>query len=138
MVGVQGAGKTTLVRQRFAGTHEVVSKDHWPNAKRREARQRNRIEELLAGGQSVVVDNTNPAPEDRYPLIEIAQRHDARVIAVYLDVPFEVARDRNLARSKDEVVPEVGLRSVAKRLVQPTLDEGFDEVEVVGSTPWEG
>ena len=49
----------------LAATHVVVSKDHWPNARRPEARQRRVVAVLLAEGASVVVDNTNPAPEDR-------------------------------------------------------------------------
>ena len=39
MVGLQGAGKSAVVRSRYSPTHAVVSKDHWPNARRRETRQ---------------------------------------------------------------------------------------------------
>ncbi len=64
MVGLQGCGKSTWVRAHLAHTHVVVSKDHWPNARRREARQLRVVSELLADGKSVVVDNTNPSPDD--------------------------------------------------------------------------
>lgn len=58
--GLQAAGKTTFFRERFAATHEHVSKDAWPNARKREARQRRLVEAHLRAGRSVVVDNTNP------------------------------------------------------------------------------
>jgi predicted kinase len=70
MVGLQGSGKSTWVRTRLAGSHAVVSKDHWPNARRREERQRRVVDELLAGGRDVVVDNTNPGRRRRTPLME--------------------------------------------------------------------
>lgn len=130
LVGLQGAGMSTLVAERFSETHQVVSKDHWPNARRREARQLRVVEELLSGGQSVVVDNTNPGIEERAPLLELATRLGVSVRAVYVDVPIEIARGRNSARAGRAVVPEVGLRATARRLVPPTIGEGFVSVEV--------
>jgi alpha-D-ribose 1-methylphosphonate 5-triphosphate synthase subunit PhnL len=32
LVGLLGSGKSTLYRERFAGTHLHVSQDLWPNA----------------------------------------------------------------------------------------------------------
>lgn len=115
MVGLQGSGKSTWVRENLAATHLVVSKDHWPNARRREERQRRLVDEALAEGCDVVVDNTNPAPEDRRVLIDIAHRHGARVRAVYLDVPLAVCLARNEARDGRTRVPLVGVLATRKR-----------------------
>jgi predicted kinase len=131
MVGLQGSGKSTWVRSRLAGSHAVVSKDHWPNARRREERQRRVVDELLAGGRDVVVDNTNPAVDDRAPLIAIARRHGAAVRAVHLDVPFERCVERNAERVGRARVSDIGLRATARRLVPPTTAEGFDRVDTV-------
>ena len=38
LVGLQGAGKTTLYRQRFAASHAHVSMDLFPNARHKSAR----------------------------------------------------------------------------------------------------
>jgi len=51
-IGLQGSGKSSFYRERFAGTHVLVSKDLWPHARRREARQRRLISEALAAGRS--------------------------------------------------------------------------------------
>ncbi|SFL05336.1 AAA family ATPase [Geodermatophilus ruber] len=131
MAGVQGSGKSTWVGEHLAGTHVVVSKDHWPNARRREARQRRVVAELLAGGESVVVDNTNPTPEDRAPLVAAARAAGAAVRAVWLDTPVTTSAERNAARAGRARVPPAGLYGTAKRFVPPSTAEGFDRVEVV-------
>jgi len=131
LVGLQGAGKSTWVAENLAGTHVVVSKDHWPNARRREARQQRVVAELLAEGASVVVDNTSPSPAERAPLLELAAVAGVPVRAVFLDVPLEVCRARNEARAGRARVPDVGLASTAARLSPPTTAEGFEQVQVV-------
>ncbi len=131
MVGLQGCGKSTWVRARLADTHLVVSKDHWPNARRREARQLRVVSELLADGRSVVVDNTNPSPDDRAPLISLARAAGVRARAVWLDVPLRTCLERNLDREGRARVPVVGVLATRTRLVPPTTDEGFTRVDVV-------
>ena len=131
MVGGQGSGKSTWVARHLAGTHTVVSKDHWPNAGRREARQQRVVEQLLADRERVVVDNTNPAPDDRAPLIAAARRAGVTVRAVWVDTPRPVCLQRNEAREGRARVPLVGMLSTRRRLVPPDRGEGFDRVDVV-------
>jgi predicted kinase len=136
MVGLQGSGKSTWVREHLPATHVIVSKDQWPHARHREARQRRAVDNALAAGCSVVVDNTNASPHDRAPLIEIARAHCAEVRAVYLDVPLSVCLARNAGRVGRACVPVVGVYATQNRLVPPALDEGFDRIDVV--TPGDG
>jgi predicted kinase len=131
MVGLQGSGKSTWVNRCLAGTHVVVSKDHWPHARRREARQRRLVAELLAAGSSVVVDNTNPSPEDRAPLIAAARETGASVRAVLMDTDPDICRARNDARVGRARVPPVGLFATRARFLPPTTAEGFDRIDVV-------
>ncbi|MGY1620051.1 AAA family ATPase [Geodermatophilus sp. SYSU D00691] len=131
MVGLQGSGKTTWVAQHLAGTHAVVSKDHWPRARRREARQRRVVAELLAAGRSVVVDNTNPSVEERAPLVAAARAAGVPVRAVWLDVPVETCLERNARREGRARVPLVGVHATRARLVPPTPEEGFTAVDAV-------
>lgn len=133
MVGLQGSGKTTWVREHLAGSHTVVSKDHWPNARRREERQQRVVAAALAGGASVVVDNTNPGVEERAPLVALARQAGVAVRAVWVDTPFLVCLERNDARDERTQVPLVGVLTTRRRLVPPTTTEGFDRVDVVRS-----
>src|SRR5207248_10271594 len=66
--GLQASGKSSFSRARVAGTHEHVSRDNFPNNRNPARRQAVLVEEALRAGRSVVVDNTNPTPEDRPPL----------------------------------------------------------------------
>src|SRR5437867_656119 len=86
LIGLPGAGKTTFYHKRFATTHVHVSKDLWPKATGREARQLKMIEESLAAGRSVVVDNTNPRVAQRGLIIGAARARRARVIGYFFDV----------------------------------------------------
>ena len=131
MVGLQGSGKSTWVRVHLAATHAVVSKDHWPNARRKQARQQRVVADLLAAGRSVVVDNTNPSLADRAALVALAREAGVPVRVVWVDVPFETSVRRNLSRDGRARVPSVGLLATADRFVPPTLAEGFDSVSVV-------
>ena len=131
LVGLQGSGKSTWVAAHLAGTHAVVSKDHWPHARRREARQRRVVAELLAAGRSVVVDNTNPGPAERAPLVATAREAGVPVRAVWLDTPWETALARNDRREGRARVPLVGMLATRARLVPPSTAEGFHRVDVV-------
>jgi predicted kinase len=135
MVGLQGCGKSTWVDLHLAATHDVVSKDRWPNARRREARQQRVVAELLAAGRSVVVDNTNPSPAERAALVTVARALGTPVRAVWIDTPPSLCRERNARRTGRARVPDVGLAATLARFVPPTTDEGFGRVDVVRPAP---
>jgi predicted kinase len=125
-IGLQGSGKSSFQRQRFAETHVLVSKDLWPHARRKEARQRRYIFEALAAGRSVVVDNTNPSPEVRAPLIALGRAHGARVVGYYFASDLKLCLERNAQRQGRARVPEVALFATVKQLQRPGRAEGFD------------
>ncbi len=128
LIGLQGAGKSTFFRERFAATHAHISKDRFPSARDNDRRQRELIAKALAAGQSVVVDNTNVRKVDRTELIAQARSFGARVVAYWLDTPLEDALRRNEERVGKAKVPIVGIMATRKRFEPPTEDEGFDEL----------
>ena len=130
-VGLPGSGKTTYYRAHFAATHAHVSKDLMPNARRRDDRQERDIAAALAARKSVVVDNTNPSREVRAPLIALGRRHGARIVAVYFETDVRTAIMRNREREGRARVPDVAIFATKKKLMPPTLEEGFDEVRVI-------
>lgn len=130
-VGLQASGKSTYYHNHFAATHVHVSKDLMPNARNRDDRQLQLIDAALAQGRSVVVDNTNPTPAARAPLIEAGRRHGARVLAYYFEATVRDCVARNRLREGKARVPDVAIFVTAKKMVPPGRNEGFDEVRVI-------
>ena len=127
-VGLQASGKSTFFRERFAATHEHVSKDLFPNNKNRTRRQGQLVEAALRAGRPVVVDNTNPTVGDRRPLVELGRRYGARIVGYHFDSGTRDCLARNAGREGRARVPDVAVFATAKRLVPPSRSEGFDEL----------
>jgi len=131
LVGLPGAGKTTFYRTRFAATHVHVSKDLMRNRRDRQRHQLALIDEALAAGRSVVVDNVNATAADRAALIAAGRRRGAVVVAYVLTTTVAESSRRNRGREGRDRVPEVAIRAAAKRYQPPDPAEGFDRLEVV-------
>jgi len=128
-VGLQGSGKSGYFMSRYAGTHVHVSKDLFPrHARKKSDRQLRQIEQALATGRSVVVDNTNPRRSDRTGLVETGRRAGARIIAVHFLASVAEALRRNAGREGRSRVPDVAIYTTARRLEPPRREEGFDEI----------
>lgn len=133
-VGIQASGKSTYYHTHFAATHVHVSKDLMPTTRNRDEKQLQLIEAALKQGRSVVVDNTNPTPAVRAPLVELGRRHGARVLAYYFETTVKDAVARNRGREGKARVPDVAIFVTAKKMVPPGFNEGFDEVRVIAPT----
>ena len=131
LIGLPAAGKTSFYRERFAGTHDHVSKDLMRNTRRPQWRQEHLVAESLAAGRSVVIDNTNPSADVRAPLIALARAQGAEVTGYYFPTEAGDALRRNRTREGRDRVPDVAIFTVRKRLEPPRLEEGFDRLYVV-------
>lgn len=127
-VGLQASGKSTFFRERFAATHAHVSKDLFPNNRNRNRRQAQLIAAALSAGCPVVVDNTNPTVEDRREILALGREYGARISGYYFDSGVRRCIERNRQRKGKARVPDVAIYATAKRLVPPSLSEGFDEL----------
>ena len=130
-IGLQGAGKSSFYRARFAGTHDWVSKDRFPNNRNPARRQRQLVEEALQAGRSAVVDNTNPTAQDRAALLTLARSFGAAAVGYYFESRLADCLERNRQREGKERVPDVALYATRKRLCPPSLAEGFDRLYYV-------
>jgi predicted ABC-type ATPase len=113
LCGVQGSGKTTLYRDRFAATHEHVSLDVLGSR----AREAALIAECLETGKPFVVDNTNPTVADRARYIEAARAAGFKVIGYLVE-----------GDGRSVHVGPGTTAATARRFVRPTPEEGFDEL----------
>jgi predicted kinase len=131
LIGLPASGKSTFFRERFAATHDHVSKDLFLNNPKPQRRQEYLIAESLASGRSVVVDNTNPSAATRAPLIAIAKKHGAEITGYFFVTEARDALRRNRTRQGRERVPDVAIFTARKRLEPPTAAEGFDRLFAV-------
>lgn len=125
-VGLQASGKSTFFRSHFAATHTYVSKDLLRNNKRPARRQLQLVDEALRAGQSVVIDNTNPTPEDRRELIALGHSYQASVSGYFFEIQVKRSQLWNAQRTGKARVPDVGLYATLKKMTPPRYQEGFD------------
>jgi predicted kinase len=131
LIGLPGSGKSSFYRQRYAATHDHVSKDAMRNNRQPQRRQDRLLAESLAAGRSVVVDNTNPDVATRAALIAAGRRHGAQIIGYFFPAEARDALRRNRTRSGRDRVPDVAIFTTRKRLDVPSYHEGFDRLFVV-------
>ncbi|HEY3142831.1 MAG TPA: AAA family ATPase, partial [Acidimicrobiales bacterium] len=151
LVGVSGSGKSTFARKHFSAT-EVISSDACrglvSDDETDQTATRAAFEVLhfiaakrLDAGRLTVVDATSVRPEDRRPLVALAKAHHVLPVAVVLDVPPELCRDRNASRPDRDFGPHVirNQRNALRRSLDNLSREGFRRVYVLrGSDQIEG
>jgi protein phosphatase len=145
LIGASGSGKSTFARKHFKAT-EVVSSDACrglvSDDENSQAATGDAFDVLhfiakkrLARGLLTVVDATNVQPEARKPLVALAREFHALPVAIVLDVPEKVCRDRNSDRPDRAFGPHVvrqqiqQLRGSLRKLER----EGFRHVFVLES-----
>lgn len=138
LVGLPGSGKSTwAARQAYATLSSdalrglLVDDPTNQNIHRRVfATLRALLKQRIELGRPVTyVDATNLTRRDRRAYIKMADLYDCEVEAVFFDVPVAVCLERN--RQRHRVVPEEALLEMARRMVVPTVEEGFARVSVM-------
>lgn len=127
LIGIPASGKSSFYLQRFSHSHLLISLD----ILRTRNKQRRFIELCLETGQKFVMDNTNPTIEERAEVIALAHSRKFRVVGYYFQSQLEAALQRNATRVGKKRIADAGVRSVYSNMIQPTPEEGFDELYYV-------
>ena len=145
LAGIAASGKSTFAARHFAPT-EVLSSDAFraliaddPSAQGATDDAFDLLHRLLAmrlrRGRLTVVDATNVEDWARAELLRAATRHRRLAVAIVLNVPIEVALERNARRAPPRP-PPAAIRRQQRWLAEslPVLaHEGFAAVHVLGS-----
>ena len=126
MIGIQASGKSSFA-YKYLSSYKYISLDLL-NTRNKEQIA---LEEGLKLGSSCVIDNTNPTKKERKRYIDCAKVNGYKVVGIYFRSVMSECIERNSKRTGKAQVPLKAILSTAKKLEQPTYDEGFDELYYV-------
>jgi predicted kinase len=122
--GLPFSGKTTLARAVAArcvmarvSVDDQISEHAHPDAGQTSDRawrdayllSLQKAEEYLANGRSVIFDSVGHTCKNRYRLRRIADRHNASMVVIHLDIARAIALDRLIANQAAPTRPNVPL-----------------------------
>src|SRR5258705_242494 len=145
LIGPSGCGKSSFARTHFLPT-EILSSDYCrglvSDNENDQAATGPAFEVLrfiaskrLQAGRLTVVDATNVQVEARKPLVAIAREYHCIPVALVLDMPEKLCRERNAGRPDRQFGEHVirNQRSQLHRSVRGLEREGFRHVHVFRS-----
>ena len=145
LIGPSGSGKSSFARRHFAST-EVISSDFCRGLVSDDENDQSATPDAfavlsfiagrrLAQPRLTVVDATNVQREARRPLVELARQHDLFAVAIVLDAPEAICRQRNRARADRSFGEHVvrNQRAQLHRSLKGLRREGFARVHVLRS-----
>jgi protein phosphatase len=140
LVGASGSGKSAFAAKHFRPT-EVLSSDFCRGLVADDENDQSATTDAfdvlhhiagvrLANRRLTVVDATNVQREARKPLVDVARAHDLFPVAIVLDLPEEVCRERNAGRPDRDFGEHVirHQRSQLRRSLRGLQREGFRRV----------
>jgi protein phosphatase len=145
LVGPSGSGKSTFARTHFKTT-EIISSDFCrglvSDDENNQAATNDAFEVLhfiaakrLRAGRLTVIDATNVQPEGRKSLIALAREYHCLPVALVLDIPERICRERNETRA-DRNFGEHVIRNQCSQLRKSLRNlerEGFRHVTIFKS-----
>jgi protein phosphatase len=145
LIGPSGSGKSTFARRHFLPT-EILTSDECRGLVSDNENDQSATDDAfavlhfiaarrLARGNLTVVDATNVQPESRRPLVELARKFHCLPVAIVLNLPESVCRQRNDGRADRQFGPHViaQQRSQLRRSLNGLRREGFRHIFVLES-----
>ena len=152
MCGIPGSGKSTWIRQKkseLPGHTVIISRDEVRFKMLEEsdeyfAKEKEVFKKFISliecallteNTSTVVADATHLSPASRKKLLAnlsgvTSKMKDLQIIAVVINIPLEVALERNAHREGRAYVPPSAIKNMFNSFSLPTLDEGFDEIYI--------
>ena len=140
MIGMPGSGKSTYALELSKKTGavllssddialELYGHNNDNNGKEVFKEMRRRALVAVGEGKDVIFDCTNLSISARRKRIMFGKLNHCKVIGIYINTPFEECLRRNASRKRQ--VPNKRMYEFYADRVEPSKDEGFDELIIV-------
>lgn len=142
LCGFPGSGKSTLARS-YDG-YMIISRDTIGQDYKKVLKE---TEKKIKEGANIVLDNTNLTVDARKPFVDLAKKYGVEIKCVWIDTNIETCFINVLRRNWDKygdisftgkghgndpnIFPPAVLFAARKKHEHPTLDEGFDNVDII-------
>ena len=149
LIGASGSGKSTFAKKHFKPT-EILSSDFCrglvSDDENDQAATKDAFDVLhfiaakrLAAGKLTVIDATNVQHDARKPLLELARKYHYLSVAIVLNIPAKLCRERNETRQDRNFKPHVirNQTSQLRRSLRSLKREGFRNFLYILSSPEE-
>lgn len=123
MIGVALSGKTTYIKSNLE--HKRISLSFFDNNRKKELEY---IENCLAQGRNIVIDDTNLTEAIRKKHIDLAKKYNAKVRGIFMNTSRVLLEKRQ--GSRRDPFPLSVIYKQINELETPVLGEGFDELIV--------
>lgn len=123
MIGVALSGKTSYVKANF--DHERIFLSFFDNSRKKELEY---IEECLAEGKNIVIDDTNLTAAIRKQHVDLAKKYNCKIRGIFMNTSAGILEKRQ--RSRRDPFPLAVIYKQIKQLETPLIEEGFDELVV--------
>jgi bifunctional polynucleotide phosphatase/kinase len=136
-VGFPASGKSTFARQHFVPAgYYYINQDTLKSKEKCVSMAR----QALQSGQSVVVDNTNPAPETRALYISAAKKLQLETRVFWFQASEGLAKHLNIYREKltqgvYKHIPRIAYNLYKKSFQEPKESEGIKEIVKIQFEP---
>jgi bifunctional polynucleotide phosphatase/kinase len=123
LVGYPGSGKSSYAKLlNDTGNYTIISRDEIGNMSKciKETRKH------LLSHRNVVIDNLNNTLESRKEFLDVGNELEANCVVIHINTPMSTAMKWNEERIKH--VSKIVFYSYRKKFIQPSKDEGIDEI----------
>lgn len=112
-VGMPGSGKSSYYHQYLSATHRHINQDQLKT----KDKVLKKLTEVMAKGESVVVDNTSPSQSTREIYYQLAEKYSYKVIIIYF-----ISDGYGWNKLRSHPVPDIAYHGYFKKLNPPTRE----------------
>ena len=140
VIGVPGCGKSTYIMNHSKETDIIVSRDkirysilkdtdeYFSKEKEVYNEFIKQINAAVASGCDIWVDQTSLTKASRKKLFSRLNKKPKEIIAIYFNIPIDIALQRNAKRTGRALVPEDAIINMYNSLEKPNKEEGFTDI----------